>query len=38
MVVLCYGIGNTMTISAFPEGAPTTNAVVEVTGVFDNLV
>ena len=32
-----YGIGNTMTISAFPAGAPTTNAVVEVTGVFDNL-
>ena len=26
-----------MTISAFPAGAPTTNAVVEVTGVFDNL-
>ena len=32
-----YGIGNTMTISAYPAGSPTTNAVVEVTGVFDNV-
>ena len=32
-----YGIGNTMTISAFPAGSPSTNAIVEVTGVFDNI-
>tara|TARA_B100000287_G_scaffold185102_1_gene175035 strand:- start:4285 stop:11019 length:6735 start_codon:yes stop_codon:yes gene_type:complete len=31
-----YGVGNTMTISAFPAGSPTTDAVVEVTSIFDN--
>ena len=31
-----YGVGNTMTVSAFPAGSPTTNAVVEVTSIFDN--
>jgi len=31
-----YGIGNTMTISAFPAGSPTTNAVVRVDSIFQN--
>ena len=32
-----YGIGNTMTVSSFPAGAPTTAGVVSVTSIFDNL-
>jgi hypothetical protein len=32
-----YGIGNTMTISAFPSGSPTTNASVQVDAIFNNL-
>ena len=31
-----YGIGNTMTISAFPAGNPTTNATVRVDSIFQN--
>ena len=31
-----YGIGNTMTISAFPAGSPTTAGVVSVTSIFNN--
>jgi len=32
-----YGIGNTMTISAYPAGNPTTFAVVQVSDIFDNV-
>ena len=32
-----YGVGNTMTISAFPAGAPSTDAVVEVDEIFSNV-
>ena len=32
-----YGIGNTMTVSSFPAGAPTVAGVVEVTGIFNNI-
>ena len=32
-----YGIGNTMTVSSFPAGAPTTAGVVEVTSIFNNI-
>jgi len=32
-----YGIGNTMTISAFPAGAPISYAVVQVDEIFDNV-
>jgi hypothetical protein len=32
-----YGIGNTMTVSSFPAGAPAQVGVVSVTGIFNNL-
>ena len=32
-----YGIGNTMTVSSFPAGAPTTAGVVSVTSIFNNI-
>ena len=32
-----YGIGNTMTVSSFPAGAPSVSGVVEVTGIFNNI-
>ena len=32
-----YGIGNTMTISSFPAGAPSTVGVVSVTSIFNNI-
>ena len=32
-----YGIGNTMTISAFPAGTPSVAGVVSVTSIFNNL-
>ena len=32
-----YGIGNTMTVSSFPAGAPSSSGVVEVTGIFNNI-
>ena len=32
-----YGIGNTMTISAYPAGNPTTFAVVQVDQIFNNV-
>jgi len=31
-----YGVGNTMTISASPAGAPITSAIVQVTSINDN--
>ena len=31
-----YGIGNTMTVSSFPAGAPAVAGVVEVTSIFQN--
>lgn len=32
-----YGVGNTMTISPFPAGNPTTSAVVQVTGINNHV-
>jgi hypothetical protein len=32
-----YGVGNTMTISSFPAGAPTVDAVVQVTEINNHL-
>ena len=32
-----YGIGNTMTISSFPAGAPTVSGVVQLHGIFNNI-
>jgi hypothetical protein len=32
----CYGVGNTMTISASPAGTPIVSAVVQVTSINDN--
>ena len=32
-----YGIGNTMTVSSFPAGAPSVSGVVEVTGIFNTV-
>ena len=32
-----YGIGNTMTVSSFPAGAPSVAGVVSVTSIFNNV-
>ena len=32
-----YGIGNTMTVSSFPAGAPSVVGVVSVTSIFNNI-
>ena len=32
-----YGIGNTMTVSSFPAGAPSVTGVVSVTSIFNNI-
>ena len=32
-----YGIGNTMTVSSFPAGAPSVAGVVSVTSIFSNI-